>query len=153
MFQTLPEGILKYTQALIAPDMSLFNSTFFLRFSVSVILLIHGVAGMFNNGVNDFGNLFLNPIGFAPLGVPLAWAIKISHVICVVCLLTQKHVRWACALTIFILLMGIVLVHFREGWFVVGGGRNGVEFNFLLIFAMLTIMFPNGLTNAKPDAS
>ncbi len=153
MFQTLPEGISKCTQVLIAPDMSLFNPTFFLRFSVSVILLIHGVAGMFNNGVNDFGNLFLNPIGFAPLGVPLAWAIKISHVVCVVCLLTQKYVRWACAITIFILIMGIVLVHFREGWFVVGGGRNGIEFNFLLIFVLLTLMFPNGLATTKTAAN
>jgi putative oxidoreductase len=37
------------------------------------------------------------------------------------------------------------MIHGREGWFVVGGGRNGMEFNFLLIFALLTLMFPHGL--------
>jgi putative oxidoreductase len=41
--------------------------------------------------------------------------------------------------------MGIILVHFKEGWFVVGGGRNGVEYNFLLIVVLMTIMYPNGL--------
>jgi putative oxidoreductase len=104
---------------------------------------------MFNNGVNDFGNLFLNQIGFAPLGVPIAWAIKISHVVAAFCLLFQKYIKPASIITIFILIIGIVLVHFKEGWFVVGGGRNGVEFNFLLIFALLSIMFPNGFSKIK----
>lgn len=125
--------------------MNPFNITFLLRLAVAIILLVHSVSGMFNNGINDFGNLYLNQIGFAPLGVPLAWAIKLSHVVCAFCLLFEKYVKWAAMVTIFILVMGIVLIHFKEGWFVVGGGRNGVEFNFLLIVVLLTLMFPNGL--------
>lgn len=120
------------------------DNNFLLRFAVAVILLVHGLAGMFNNGINDFGNLYLNQIGFAPLGVYLAWAIKISHVAAAIALLLNKFLKLAGFITIFILVMGIILVHFKEGWFVVGGGRNGVEFNFLLIFVLLAIMFPNG---------
>lgn len=125
--------------------MKIFNSTFFLRLAVAIILLIHGAGGMFNNGVNDFGNLFLNQIGFSPFGVPLAWIIKLSHLVAAICLLSDKYIKWASIITIFILMMGIILIHFREGWFVVGGGRNGIEFNFLLIFVLLTLIFPNGL--------
>ena len=124
----------------------MFNNNFFIRFAVAVILLVHGIGGMFNGGVNDFGNLYLNQIGFAPLGLPIAWAIKISHVVTAFCLLLQKYIKVAAIITIFILIMGIILVHFKEGWFVVGGGRNGVEFNFLLIFALLSIMYPNGIS-------
>ena len=124
----------------------MFNNNFFIRFAVAVILLVHGLGGMFNGGVNDFGNLYLNQIGFAPLGLPIAWAIKISHVVAAFCLLFQKYIKVAAIITIFILIMGIILVHFKEGWFVVGGGRNGVEFNFLLIFALLSIMYPNGIS-------
>ncbi|MCP9751849.1 DoxX family protein [Ferruginibacter sp. HRS2-29] len=124
--------------------MIFFNNTFLLRLAVAVILLVHGLGGMFNNGVHDFGKFYLDQQGFAPLGVPLAWAIKISHVVVAVCLLAQKLVKWACAITIIILVAGIIMVHYPEGWFVVGGGRNGVEFNFLLIFVLLTIMFPGG---------
>ncbi len=120
------------------------DNNFLLRFAVAVILLVHGVAGMFNNGINDFGNLYLNQIGFAPLGVYLAWTIKLSHVFCAISLLINKYVKLTGFITIFVLIMGIILVHFKEGWFVVGGGRNGVEFNFLLIFVLLAIMFPNG---------
>jgi putative oxidoreductase len=125
--------------------MKTFNSTFLLRLAVTIILLVHSVPGMLNNGINDFGNLFLNQIGFAPFGVLLAWVIKLSHLAAAVCLLSEKYVKWASIVTILILITGIVLIHFKEGWFVVGGGRNGVEFNFLLIFVLLTLMFPNGL--------
>ncbi len=120
------------------------NGNLLLRIAVSIILLTHSIFGMFNNGINDFGNLFLNQIGFAPFGVALAWSIKLSHVVAAVLLLLNKYVKLAGFVTIFVLLMGIILVHFKEGWFVVGGGRNGVEYNFLLIVVLLAIMFPNG---------
>lgn len=125
------------------------NSTFILRAAVAIILLTHSVYAMFNNGINDFGNFYLNQIGFAPLGVPLAWTIKLSHVVCAVLLLLNKFVKPASVVTILILLMGIVLVHFKEGWFVVGGGRNGMEYNFLLICVLFVIMFPNGIKQTK----
>lgn len=125
--------------------MNLSGNTFLLRLAVAVILLMHSIPGMFNNGINDFGNFYLNETGFAPLGVPIAWAIKLSHVAAAVCLLLNKYVKPAAIITIFILITGIIMVHFKEGWFVVGGGRNGVEFNFLLIIVLLTLIFPNGL--------
>lgn len=131
--------------------MKVLNSTFLLRVPVAIILLAHSIPGMFNNGINDFGNFFLNEIGFAPFGVALAWAIKLSHVVAAACLLVEKYVRWACLITIAVLIGGIILVHGKEGWFVVGGGRNGVEFNFLLIFVLLAIVFPNGLKKSAAN--
>jgi putative oxidoreductase len=131
--------------------MSIFNNTFLLRFALAVILLIHGAGGMFNGGVNDFGNLYLNQVGFAPFGLYLAWAIKLSHLVCAVCLLWNKYIFYPALITIVILIAGIVMIHGREGWFVVGGGRNGVEFNFLLIFALLTLMFPHGLRKSSTN--
>ena len=38
-----------------------------------------------------------------------------------------------------LLLAGVATVHWSEGWFVVGGGRNGREFRFLLIVCLLAI--------------
>ena len=122
------------------------NSTFLLRLAVAIILLAHGIPGMLDGSINDFGNLYLNPNGFAPLGVPIAWAIKLSHVVAAFCLLFEKYMKLASIITIFILLVGIIMIHIKEGWFVVGGGRNGMEFNFLLIFVILAINFPNGIT-------
>jgi len=110
-----------------------------------IILFIHAVGGMFNNGVNDFGNFFLNQIGFAPFGVPIAWLIKISHIVCAICLLVNKYIKWPAIITIVMLIMGVVLVHFKEGWFVAGGGRNGWEYNFLLIFVLFAVLFQTEL--------
>ena len=126
--------------------MNIFNSTFFLRLAVAIILLMHSIPGMFNNGINEFGRFYLNEIGFSPIGIPLAWAIKLSHVLCAFCILFNKYVKPASIITLVILIVGIILVHFKEGWYVVGSGRNGIEFNFLLIFVLLTIMFPKGFT-------
>jgi putative oxidoreductase len=83
-------------------------------------------------------------IGFAPIGLPLAWAIKLSHIANVIALITDKFVKITSIITILVLIMGIVMIHIKDGWFVVGGGRNGVEFNFLLIFVLLAIVFANG---------
>ena len=120
------------------------HSTFILRLAVAIILFMHSIPGMFNNGINDFGNHYLNEVGFAPAGLPLAWAIKLSHVAAAICLLLNKYVKWAAIITILILVAGIVMVHFKEGWFVVGGGSNGVEFNFLLIAVLVTLLLANG---------
>ena len=122
------------------------NATFILRVAVSIVLVMHSIPGIFNNGINDFGNLYLNQIGFAPLGIPIAWAIKLSHIAAAVCFLMNRFVRPAAVVTIFIMVMGLIMVHWPEGWYVVGGGRNGIEFNFLMIAILLTLMFPNGFS-------
>lgn len=124
-------------------------NTLILRIAVAIILLMHSVLGMFNNGINDFGNLYLNTVGFAPFGLLVAWLIKLSHVVTAILLLLNKYIKPVAMITIFILVVGIIMVHFKEGWFVVGGGRNGVEFNFLLICVLLAIMFPNGIKSDK----
>ncbi len=129
--------------------MRIFEKTFLLRFAVAVILIMHSVPGMFNNGIYEFGKFYLNETGFSPVGVPLAWAIKLSHVICAVLFLLNRFIKPAGIITIFILVTGIFMVHLKEGWYVVGGGRNGIEFNFLLIFVLLTILFPDGFSK-KP---
>jgi putative oxidoreductase len=128
--------------------MTISNSVL-LRIPVVITLLAHSIPSIVTGGVNDFGTQYLDQIGFAPLGLPLAWAIKLSHVAAAICLVLNKYVWPVCIITIVILVMGIVLIHFEAGWFVVGFGRNGMEFNVLLIFVLLAIMFPNGISGIK----
>ena len=123
------------------------KSIYILQISIAVILLTHAIPGMFDGGINAFGEFFLNAIGFAPFGVAIAWAVKLSHVICAIALVANRFVKLASIITIFVLIMGIVLVHFKEGWFVVGAGRNGVEFSFLLICVLISIMIINNKKN------
>ncbi len=54
----------------------------------------------------------LNQIGFAPVGVVLTWAIKLSHVVSVLCLLFERYIKWAVGIIVFIVLTGIAMVHY-----------------------------------------
>lgn len=121
------------------------TSTLILRVTLAVVLLTHSIPGIFNNGINDFGNLYLNEQGFAPFGLYIAWAIKLSHIICAVLFLIDRFIKPAAVVTIFILISGIIMVHAMDGWYVVGPGRNGVEYNVALIAMLLTVMFPQGV--------
>jgi putative oxidoreductase len=121
--------------------MKFLNNNFILRFGVAIIFLSHSLHGIFTkNDVNDFGDLFLNQIGFAPFGIIIAWAVVLSQVITSVLILIGKHTKIAALINILILIAGIVTVHFKDGWFVVGAGRNGMEFSFILIIALLTLI-------------
>lgn len=122
--------------------MTLLNNLFLLRFAIAVVLLMHAIPSIISGSVNGFGDEYLRSVGFGTMGLPLAWAVKLSHIAAAFCLLFNKFIKPAAIVTIIILIAGIIMVHAKEGWFVVGGGNNGVEFNFLLIFALLTLIYP-----------
>lgn len=54
-------------------------------------------------------------------------------------LLLNRFVPLICAIFSIIYVAGIVLVHAPEGWFVVGHGRNGVEYSVLLIGCLVIL--------------
>jgi len=117
--------------------------TLVLRITLAAVFFMHGIPSIFTGAVNNFGNLYLNEHGFAPIGLPLAWVIKLSHVACAVLLILNRYIRVAALITIPILVAGIIMLHAAEGWFVVGGGRNGVEFNVLLIGVLVYLAIIN----------
>jgi len=113
----------------------------FLRLAVAVLLFVHGAARIANGTVDDFGG-FLGSQGF-PLGFYLAWGLTIFELVGSV-LLAAGFYTWIIALLFAAeLAAGIALVHWKEGWFVVGAGRNGMEFSVLLIASLLAIAFAN----------
>lgn len=124
---------------------NLTHHTFLLRFAAAVIFFMHSFFSITEGSVNDFGRLYLDTAGFAPLGLYIAWAVKLTHLISVPLLLLNKYIKPVVIANMVVLVAGIYMLHWKEGWFVVGGGRNGIEFNFLLIFVLLTLLFPEGL--------
>ena len=117
--------------------------TLVLRITLAAVFFMHGIPSIFTGAVNNFGNLYLNEVGFAPIGLPLAWMIKLSHVACAVLLILNRYIGVAALITIPILVAGIIMIHAAEGWFVVGAGRNGVEFNVLLIGVLVYLAIIN----------
>lgn len=91
-----------------------------IRFAAAGNMLIHGIARIANDGVTPFDG-FLASIGFPPYS---AWVITLFEIAGAVLLIFNRWVISISCLFILQLLMGIILVHGREGWFVVGAGRK-----------------------------
>lgn len=118
------------------------KKNYYLRLALSVILLMHSVISIFSGDVNTFGLQYLNTIGFSPIGLYLAWIVKLIHFISVPMLWIDRYLKPIAIGNIVIFILGIYFVHWQNGWFVVGGGTNGIEFNVLLIFCFFNLIFP-----------
>jgi len=106
-----------------------------LRFGVAVLLFVHGVYRAATGGVGGFGE-FLSGQGF-PAGELLAWGLTLFEIVGAPLLAVGVGVVPLALLFSAELVAGIVLVHRHAGWFVVGGGRNGVEYSLCLILALV----------------
>ncbi|MEX0880029.1 MAG: GNAT family N-acetyltransferase [Thermoanaerobaculia bacterium] len=115
------------------------SSIAIVRAATAALLIIHGVTRVRTGGVAGFGE-FLSQ-NHLPLGTALAWAITAVEILGGIALAAGRFVRPLCAWFALQLSAGIVLVHGREGWFVVGGGRNGIEYSVLLIVCLLAVAF------------
>ena len=112
-----------------------------IRIILAAVMFIHGAARISYGTVGGFGE-FLGSQGI-PLGFYVAWAITIFELIASV-LLAAGFYAWIIALIFAVeLAVGIGMVHWKEGWFVVGHGRNGMEFSVVLIASLLAIAYAN----------
>lgn len=120
-----------------------------IRIAGALIMMIHGGFRATHDGfVSGFGG-FLSGQGF-PFGTGLAVAITAWELIGGVLLALGKWTRWVALVFAVELTGGLVLVHAREGWFVVGGGRNGMEFAALLIVTMLALAWSGRTASGNP---
>ncbi|MEK7725353.1 MAG: DoxX family protein [Acidobacteriota bacterium] len=112
-----------------------------LRVYLALTMIIHGVARIYAEGVLPFGE-FLNMQGF-PLGFYLAWAITIFEIAGGIVLIIGYFIPILAIVFAVQLAVGIILVHASSGWFVVGLGRNGMEYSVLLIVSFLCVAYEN----------
>ena len=120
-----------------------------LRILISAQLVIHGSFRAISGGPVGFGS-FLGEQGI-PFGVPIAWAITIAEIAGGLTLMAGKFIRPLVGWFVIELVIGIVLVHSREGWFVVGGGRNGMEYSVLLISCFLLLAWSSAPGRRETD--
>lgn len=107
------------------------------RVAAAAMLVIHGVSRIRWGGVSPFGEFLTQ--NRLPLGHAVAWAVTAVEIAGGLTLASGRLVRPLCAWFVIQLLAGVALVHGREGWFVVGLGRNGVEYSVLLIVCLLAV--------------
>ena len=107
------------------------------RVAAAAMMFVHGVARVRLGTVESFGS-FLSSHDF-PFGPPLAWALTIGEIVGGALLAAGFLVRPLALWFVAELMMGILLVHAKFGWFVVGAGQGGAEYSVLLIAALLGV--------------
>jgi putative oxidoreductase len=110
-----------------------------LRMMIGIIIFLHASVRIFNNSLPGFGD-FLNEKGF-PFGFYLAWVVTIFELTGSVMMFFRQFVKTFCIGEIIILLTGIVIVHWHNGWFVVGMTLGGIEYSVVLVTVLLAIFF------------
>lgn len=121
-----------------------------LRLVVASLLFVHGLFRVASGGVTGFGD-FLDGTGL-PAGHLLAWVVTVLELVGTVVLAAGRLVRPLALYFSAELILGIVLVHSHFGWFVVGGGRNGMEYSVALIAMLLAQAWAGGQPRAAPLA-
>ena len=123
-----------------------------LRATLGLLLTIHGVYRVYDGGVTGFGG-FLDA-QHVPLGPAVAWLVTIVEIVGGPALILGFLVRPLCGWFAAELIMGILLVHASDGWFVVGGGRSGMEYSVLLIVALIVtaMLHESGQKTRGPTA-
>lgn len=108
-----------------------------LRLTLAILIAAHGWARLTDGGIVPFG-AWLASQGL-PLGLAIATAITGFEILGTIVLAVRKLVLPLTMTYALIYVVGIVMVHAQDGWFVVGKGRNGAEYSVLLIVALLCV--------------
>ena len=102
-----------------------------LRLVIAGLLAAHGWARLLTGGVEPFGS-WLDSQGL-PFGIGIAAAVTALEILGTPLLAWGRWVTWLCLAYCAVYATGLVMVHLPAGWFVVGLGRNGMEYSVLLI--------------------
>lgn len=119
------------------PFISLSQSLIAFRIVVALLLAAHGVMRLNEGTVNGFSE-FLNSKGFM-IGPAIAWFLTIFEIVAGLIMAAGYFVKWIAAIFMIEIAMGIIIVHAKNGWFVVGHQSGGVEYSVLIIFSLLMI--------------
>lgn len=108
------------------------------RVLVAALIGVHGWARLLADAIYPFGG-FLDALGF-PFGIAIAWAITLLEIVgTILVMVGSRYTSLLCLVFATVYIVGIALVHAAEGWFVVGLGRNGMEYSVLLVASLLLV--------------
>ncbi len=118
-------------------DVSARHALMAIRCGLAALLFIHGAARVVADGVAPFGG-FLDARGF-PFGIGIAWCVTVFELAAAPLLAIGRWVTPIALGFAAIYAFGIWLVHAPAGWFVVGLGRNGMEYSVLILVCLLAL--------------
>ncbi|TDO26440.1 DoxX family protein [Sediminibacterium goheungense] len=109
------------------------------RIVLSLLLIIHGVVRLSVGGALHFG-AYLEEEGI-PAGNIIAYLLTFFEIVGGCLLALRVYTKWIVPVFLIEIILGLIMVHAKEGWFVVGYGRNGSEYSVLIIISLVLIWF------------
>ncbi len=123
-----------------------------LRILLGGLVAAHGWARWLSDAVTPFGE-WLEGQGI-PMGLIVASGITALEILGTPFFVWGKGVFYLSIVYAVLYAAGLIMVHASEGWFVVGLGRNGMEYSVLLIISFLCIAYQHlPARYASPAAS
>lgn len=119
------------------PYLSLGQALITLRVATAGLFMAHAIVRLVNGTIPQFG-AFLDSKGL-PFGVPLVWMITGFEIVGGSLMALGIATRWLAAGFFGILAMGIVLIHWPNGWFVGEHGTGGSEYSVALMVSLVVI--------------
>ena len=110
------------------------------RIGVALIILMHPLHGFFHPAnIPSFGE-YLGELGY-PFGTALAWTVLLIQTVSSLALLANRLLIPACIGHIVIICFGLIHFHYKNGWYVVGGGTGGMEWGFILLTCLFGVLW------------
>lgn len=120
-----------------------------LRIGIAGLLAAHGWARLLTGGVEPFGG-WLDSQGL-PFGIAIAAGVTALEILGTPLLALGRWVTWLCLAWCVVYAAGLVMVHMPAGWFVVGLGRNGMEYSALLILCLALLAWVHAPRRVTAD--
>lgn len=114
------------------------RSILLLRISIAAVFLAHAIVRIGNHTIGRFGD-FLDNKGFM-YGTAIVWLLTAFEIAGGILLALGYFTKVMATGFILILLLGIILIHFSQGWFVGEHGTGGTEYSFILIMSLITVI-------------
>jgi putative oxidoreductase len=108
-----------------------------LRFTTALLFMAHATARIAYGTIPQFAK-FMASQGF-PYPEYWVWAITLAELVAGTAMIIGWRVRFAAVPLLAIAIGGIVLIHWRFGWFVGEHGTGGSEYSVALIVMLLVV--------------
>lgn len=120
---------------------TVYRSLVLLRVSIAAVFFMHALVRLLNHSMERFAG-YLEQKGLV-YGMMIVWLITIFELLGGLLLALGFYTKQLALCFIALLLAGIVLIHFSLGWFVGEHGTGGMEYSFILIVTLITIIAAN----------
>ncbi|MBK7594454.1 MAG: DoxX family protein [Gemmatimonadetes bacterium] len=119
------------------PFLTLPTALRLLRVVTPALFMAHAVVRIANGSIPQFGE-FMESVGF-PNGTAVVWAITAAELVSGAMILLGRQVRLMAAVLFCVAGMGIVLIHWGNGWFVGEHGTGGSEYSVALLCMLVVV--------------